>query len=161
MRCLLIGCGCRGRTLARALLAEGHAVRGTSRDPARRAALEADGGEPFEGDPERIGTLISALERVSVVYVLLGSAEGSPEALRALHRERLAALLEELIDTTVRGVVYEAAGAVEAGVLRGGAELVRAACERSRIPNALIETDPADHQRWLAEALDSLASLGG
>jgi hypothetical protein len=36
---------------------------------------------------------------------------------------------------------------------------VRAACGRSRIPYALLETDPADHARWLAEALGTSAIL--
>lgn len=159
MRCLIVGCGCRGRMLARGLMAEGHTARGTSRDPARRSALAAQGGEPVEGDPDRIGTLIAALAHVSVVYLLLGSATGEPEAVAALHGERLSMLLQKLIDTTVRAVVYEAAGSVDAEVLRGGAQLVRAACERSRIPYALLETDPADRQRWLSEALGASAIL--
>ncbi len=141
-------------------MTEGHAVRGTSRDPARRAELEADGGEAFDGDPDRVGTLIAALAHVSIVYVLLGSAMGPGGALAALHGERLSMLLEKLIDTTVRGVVYEAAGTVRGDVLRGGAELVRAACQRSRIPYALIETDPGDRESWLAEALRAGHELG-
>jgi Trk K+ transport system NAD-binding subunit len=39
-RCLIIGCGCRGRMLARELVKDGHAVRGTTRDRARLAAIE-------------------------------------------------------------------------------------------------------------------------
>ena len=34
-RVLIVGCGCRGQALARELRAAGHAVRGTTRDPAR------------------------------------------------------------------------------------------------------------------------------
>jgi len=158
---LIVGCGCRGRTLARGLMAAGHAARGTSRDPARRSALAADGGEPVEADPDRVGTLTAALAQVSVVYLLLGSATGAREAISALHRERLTMLLEKLIDTSVRGVVYESAGTVDPGVLRGGARLVRVACERSRIPYALIDTDPAEHERWLAEALHASRELTG
>ena len=147
--------------LARGLMAEGHAARGTSRDPARRAALAAEGGEPVEGDPDRIGTLIAALAQVGIVYLLLGSATGEPDAIAALHGERLSMLLEKLIDTTVRGVVYEAAGTVDEGVLRGGAQLVRAVCQRSRIPYALLETDPAERELWLSEALGAGAKLAG
>lgn len=140
-------------------MAQGHPVRGTSRDPARRSALEADGGEPFDGDPDRTGTLVAALGQVSIVYVLLGSARGERDAVAALHGERLSMLLEKLIDTTVRGVVYEAAGTADADVLRGGAELVRAACGRSRIPYALIETDPGDHERWVSDALAAIGRM--
>jgi len=40
-RALIVGCGCRGRELGTALLAEGWAVRGTSRSEAGLAAIEA------------------------------------------------------------------------------------------------------------------------
>ena len=33
-RVLIVGCGGRGRALARELVAAGHTVRGTTRDPA-------------------------------------------------------------------------------------------------------------------------------
>ncbi len=145
--------------LARGLMMEGHAVRGTSRDPARRMALAAEGAEALEGDPDRIGTLMAAVAQVSIVYLLLGSATGERDAIAALHGQRLSMLLEKLIDTTVRGVVYEAAGTLDAALLRGGAALVRDACERSRIAYALIETDPHERERWLAEALSAIPKL--
>jgi uncharacterized protein YbjT (DUF2867 family) len=152
VRCLIIGCGCRGRTLARELRAGGHAVRGTTRDPARRAEIEAAGAEAFVGDPDRVGTLAPALEHVGVACVLLGSAVGPPEQLAALHGSRLDMLLERTLDTTVRGVVYEAAGSVDPGLLRQGAERVRYACERSLIPYVLLRADPSDHAVWLQDA---------
>ena len=43
-----------------------------------------------------------------------------------------------MIDTTVRAIVYESAGSVDPAVLAGGAERVRAACEDSLIPYALL-----------------------
>ena len=61
-------------------------------------------------------------------------------------------LLEKMIDTTVRGVVYEAAGTVAPDVLGRGREVVSAMCQRSRIPHALIDADPADHRVWVAAA---------
>ena len=45
-RCLIIGCGCRGQMLARALVERGHAVRGTTRQPERVRDIEAAGAEP-------------------------------------------------------------------------------------------------------------------
>ena len=42
-RVLIVGCGCRGRELAAALMAEGHAVRGTLARPGRRRDRGAGG----------------------------------------------------------------------------------------------------------------------
>ena len=138
-RVLIIGCGCRGRALGRDLIVDGHAVRGTTRDPARARELEAEGIEPWIADPERIATIASALDRVAIMVVLLGSATGPAEAL---HGTRLEMLLLRTIDTAVRGVVYEAAGTVDQAVLDAGAAIVRSACERSRIPVAVIDAAP-------------------
>jgi Trk K+ transport system NAD-binding subunit len=107
VRCLIVGCGCRGQLLARALGARGHAVRGTTRDRSRLAEIEAAGAEAALGDPDRVSTMMGALEQVAVVCIMLASATGSPEQLRALHGTRLEMLLTKLVDTTVRGLVYE------------------------------------------------------
>ncbi|MGN6869226.1 MAG: NAD(P)H-binding protein [Solirubrobacteraceae bacterium] len=152
-RCLIIGCGCRGRSLASELIARGHAVRGTTRDAARRAAIEESGAEAFVGDPDRIATLTPALDQVTVACVLLGSADGSPAALEALHGTRLEMLLTKTVDTTVRAIVYEAAGTADPALLAAGAALVRARCEDSRIPYALLKANPADHRGWTLAAL--------
>jgi uncharacterized protein YbjT (DUF2867 family) len=151
-RCLIVGCGCRGRALTRALRTGGHAVRGTTRDPGRVAEIEAAGAEAFVGDPDRVATLGPALAHVGVACILLGTASGSEEALTALHGTRLDMLLERMLDTTVRGVVYEAAGSVDPVILAAGAARVRRACERSLIPHVILAADPADHDAWLAAA---------
>jgi threonine dehydrogenase-like Zn-dependent dehydrogenase len=155
-RCLIIGCGCRGLAVAASLRAGGHAVRGTTRDPDRRAEIEAVGVEAFVGDPDRVGTLSPALEHVGVACILLGSASGEPEQLAALHGTRLDMLLERMLDTTVRGIVYECAGTVPAAVLREGVTRVRYACERNLIPYALLAADPSDHERWTVAALTAV-----
>ena len=59
-RVLIVGCGCRGQSLARELVAIGHTVRGTTRDPERQRQIEASGAQPFIADPDRIGTLVPA-----------------------------------------------------------------------------------------------------
>lgn len=158
-RVLIVGCGCRGQALARALRAQGHAVRGTTRGEERRAAIEAAGAEAWIGDPDRIATISYALDGVTILCWLMGSATGSAEQLHALHGTRLKMLLERTIDTTVRGLVYEAAGSVDAGLLGDGARTVEQACARSEIPHELLRADPADHERWLAAAVACVERL--
>ena len=128
-------------------------VRGTTRDPALAPEIESAGAEAFIGDPDVVGTLVPAFLQVSAVCILLGSAAGDPEQLAALHGTRLEMLLQKLIDTTARGVVYEAAGSVPRSVLDAGADAVRQSCERSRIPYGLITADPGDFEAWLDSAM--------
>jgi nucleoside-diphosphate-sugar epimerase len=149
---LIIACGCRGRLLARELTARGHAVRATTRSPDHRPEIVAAGAEAVIGDPDRVATLWPALEHVAVAYILLGSAAGGPEELATLHGSRLEMLLHKMLDTTVRGIVYEARGRVDPAVLLAGAERVRRFCEGSLIPYELLEADPDDHGAWVAAA---------
>ncbi len=158
-RVLIVGCGCRGQALARELRARGHAVRGTTRSESRRAAIEAAGAEVWVGDPDRIATIHYALADVTVLCWLMGSAQGSAEQLEALHGSRLRMLLERTIDTTVRGLLYEAAGTVDPALLSGGSQTVRAACDKSEIPHALLDADPADRDAWLDAALAAIDGL--
>jgi hypothetical protein len=153
---LIVGCGCRGLELTAVLRAAGHAVRGTTRDPNRRVEIEAAGAEPFVGDPNLVGTLAPALAHVGVTCILLGSARGTPEQLSALHGTRLDMLLERMLDTTVRGVVYQAGGSVDPALLRTGADRVRHACERSLIPYELLTADPATDEAWVPQAVEAV-----
>jgi len=155
-RALIVGCGCRGRLLGEELLARGWAVRGTSRREQGLEAIAAAGIEPAVADLDRVGTVLEHVADVAVVYLLLGSAVGEPEAVAELHRHRLERLLEKLVDTPVRGIVYEAAGSVEPEVLAAGAELVRAAERTWRIPAAVVTGEQADHRLW-AEEMGNLA----
>lgn len=134
------------------LAGAGHAVRGTTRDPERAAQIAAAGAEPYVGDPDRVATLGRALDHVGVACVLLGSATGPAEQLTALHTTRLDMLLERMLDTTIRGIVYEATGTVAPDLLAAGAQRVRRACERSLIPYVLLTADPSDHSVWASEA---------
>ena len=110
------------------------------------------------GDPDVVGTLVRSFEHVSVACVLLGSAEGTPAQLAALHGTRLEMLLARMLDTTVRGIVYEASGSVDREVLEAGADLVRKRCEDSRIPYALLRAGSADHVAWTAAAVAAVHS---
>ena len=104
--------------------------------------------EAVEADPDRLGTLMTQLAGVTVVCWLLGSAEGDNVA--ELHGPRLETLLERLVDTPVRGIVYEGAGSVDAELLQSGAAAVLRAAERWRMPAQVVEPDPAKRDAWLA-----------
>jgi nucleoside-diphosphate-sugar epimerase len=156
-RVLIVGCGCRGRELTRELRDAGHAVRGTTRDAARLAEIEAAGAEAVVADPDRLGTLMTQLHGVSVVCWLMGSAAG--ETAAGLHGARLRTLLERLVDTPVRGVIYEAAGSVAPGLLAGGAAEVREASATWSIPAEVVEADPRDPARWLAAMTGAVGRL--
>ena len=161
MRALIVGGGCRGLELARGLIAEGHAVRAVTRTEAGRPAIEAAGAECWIGDPDVIGTLRYALDNVTVLLWLLGTATGDRERVAALHGRRLRMMLEKTTDTTVRGVVYEARGAVGADVLAGGVDELRLAHRTNEIPFALLDADPADRSPWLEAAGEAIGSLLG
>ncbi|HEU5106307.1 MAG TPA: hypothetical protein VFU11_10755 [Solirubrobacterales bacterium] len=128
-RALIVGCGCRGRELGERLLAEGWAVRGTSRREEGLAEIEAAGIEPALADPDRPGTILELVDDVAILVLLLGNAGGSEEELAAIHGPRLERLMEHLVETPVRGVLYE--GTEE------GAEVVQAASRTWRIPVAI------------------------
>jgi uncharacterized protein YbjT (DUF2867 family) len=140
-RILLIGCGCRGQVLARELRDEGHVVRGTTRDPERLAAIESSGAEAMVADPNRLATLMPALDGASAACWLMGTASEP-----ALHGPRLASLLGFIVDTPVRGLVYET-GAVERG---SGVEEARRAAERHLMPVEVVDADPAAIPNWIA-----------
>ncbi|HET7418477.1 MAG TPA: hypothetical protein VFJ61_12725 [Solirubrobacterales bacterium] len=129
-RALIVGCGCRGRELGERLLAEGWAVRGTSRREEGLAAIEAAGIEPALADPDRPGTILELVGDVAVLVLLLGGARGSEEELAAIHGPRLERLLEHVVETPVRGVVYEGT--------EGGVEVVRVAARTWRIPVEIV-----------------------
>ena len=147
-RVLIVPCGCRGRALASALAAEGHAVRGTTRGGGAEA-IRAAAAEPYVGDPDRIGTLMDALSGVTIVCWLMGTIP-VPE----LHEGRLRMLWEKLVDTPVRGVVYE-------GALPQGEQVARSASQTWQIPLEVLAADPLDHDAWLASARGAIDRLLG
>jgi len=153
----MVGGGCRGLALARTLVAEGHAVRAVTRSPARRAEIEAAGCECWIGDPDRIGTLRYALDNVTVLLWLLGTATGPN--VGDLHGSRLRMMLEKTTDTTVRGVVYEAAGTVGPEVLAAGVEEMRLARRTNEIPYALLEVGREDGAAWVVAARAAIDAL--
>ena len=99
---------------------------------ATRTCELATSGHVVEGadgvDPERLATLTPQLESVSVVCWLFGGS-----ASEALHGDRLESLLEYLVDTPVRGFVYE-----RSPDHPRGEQIVARAHETFRIPCAVI-----------------------
>jgi hypothetical protein len=87
-----------------------------------------------------------------VVGWLMGTADGSPE----VHSARLRTLAEHLVDTPVRGLVYEAAGSVDASLLEQGAQIVREASRIWHMPGQVVTADPEDHESWLEATQDAV-----
>jgi nucleoside-diphosphate-sugar epimerase len=160
-RALIVGCGCRGRALGVALRDAGWQVRGTTRDAHGIEEIAAAGLEGSVADPDRVGTLMDEIADVTLVFWLLATASGDEEAVAALHGPRLERLLEEVVDTPVRGLVYEAAGTVSRDLLAGGEAIVNSASERWRIPVAVIDADPGETDVWLAAMVDAARRLTG
>jgi uncharacterized protein YbjT (DUF2867 family) len=148
--------------LAAELVRDAHAVRITTRSEAGRAAIEQAGAECWVGTPDRLATLRGALDGVSVACWMLGTASGSTEQLAELYDNRLEFFLTQAIDTTVRGIVYEAWGTEQtaAAVLHGQA-LTGRMCERNQIPLELLAEDPHDSESWLAGAHAAIDRLLG
>jgi len=107
-------------------------------------------------DPDRLATLLPLIEGVSIICWLMGTA-----AAPALHGPRLRSIVEKLVDTPVRGFVYEEAGSVEQDRLEEGAAIVREAGEVYRMPVELLEQDPADRAAWLGEATAAVRRVLG
>jgi hypothetical protein len=139
---------------------EGHAVRMTTRSDASRTAIEAAGAECWIGTPDRLATMRGALDSVTIACWLLGTAVGDEQKLRALHTSRLEFFLTQMIDTTVRGLVYEARGTAPSGALVAeGEALARAVTQRNEIPAAFLTADPQEQDAWLTAARAAISSL--
>jgi len=163
-RILIVAGGCRGRQLASSLVADGHAVRISTRTEAGRAAIEETGAECWVGTPDRLASMRGITDSVAVACWLTGSVAGDQELICELHTTRLQFFLTQLIDTTVRGFIYEARGAgTPQDVLAQGEEIARAITSRNVIPAAFLQADPSDTPAWLAgarEAIDAFMTTG-
>lgn len=153
-RVLIVGDSERALSLSRRLHRAGHPTRVVTTDAERREEVEASGSECWIGDPNRLGTITSALDSVTIACWLLGD-----EAVEDLHRGRLEAFLGKAIDSTVRGFVYEARGGAGDQVLRRGAEVARSISERNEIPLRVLDADPRDAHAWAAAASEAVEQL--
>ena len=82
-RAYIVGCGCRGSTLGRRLHQAGWQGRGTTRDPLNSDQILEAGLEAVVADPDRVGTVLDYVGDVTILFWLLGSAEGEPEEVVA------------------------------------------------------------------------------
>lgn len=159
-RALIVGCGCHGRELGAALQRAGWVVRGTGRTEASTDAITAAGIEPARADPARIATIVEAIDGVAVIFWLLGSAGGDADALGALHGPRLERLLAEIVDTPVRGLVYEVTPELDPGHATVAFEALRRAGETWRIPFEVVDANRG-RPEWLAGMLAASRELAG
>jgi hypothetical protein len=158
-RILFVGGGARARALIPDLAEAGHAVRMTTRSEIGRSAIEEAGGECWIGTPDRLASLRYALENVTLACWLLGTASGSPADLAELYGSRLAFFCSQTIDTTIRGLLYEAAGCVDPALLEAGADLIAAKAAFNEIPLRILYANPADPVAWRAGAHAAIAAL--
>jgi nucleoside-diphosphate-sugar epimerase len=147
-RALIVGCGCRGRLVGERLLKQGWEVRGTSRREGGLAPIEETGIEPVLADPAQPSTVLDLIGDVAVILWLLASAQGEPEELSAIHGSGLDRVLERLVETPVRGVVYEMNGSVDPILLAHGRESLEAASDTWGLPVSFVFVDPGDPFDW-------------
>jgi hypothetical protein len=160
-RVLIIEGGDRALRLAELLVEEGHAVRLTTDDEDRREAITDLGAECWIGTPARLATLRAAIENVSVVCWLLAEMPADNGQLSDLHTSRLEFFLGQIIDSTVRGFVYETLGTTVPTELRErSTAIAQDICMRNLIPLQIVDADPSA-QEWLESARGAIASVLG
>lgn len=154
-RAMLVGCGCCARTVGTTLAGRGWAVRGTSRSAEGRAAIETAGLEAAEADPDLVGSIVELLGDVTVLGWMLGAVPG--EAGAELNGPRLESLLAKVVDTPVRGFVFEEPVDGE------GRAAVEDAIERWRLPAEIVSCDRSDPAAWadrVSAAVERSVGLG-
>ena len=151
-RALIVGCGCLGTELGRALAEDGWAVRGTSRTQEGATRIEAAGVDGVVADPDRVGTVLDHVGDVAVVVWALGAASGPTAA--DVNGPRLERMLERLVDTPVRGFVLDPPGDP------GAERLVAEAGETWRIPVRVIEAGRSSGE-WVAVVRAAIGDLIG
>lgn len=159
-RILIVGGGCRGRRLGGELTCVGHAVRITTRCEAGRESIEAAGAECWIGTPARLGTLRGALDGASLACWMLAGASGTPQELRALHGSRLEGFLRQMVDTSVRGFIYDASPrALEPRLLQTATQMVESLAGFNAIPTRVLTATADEDDGWIAGARRAVEEL--
>ena len=152
MRVLLVaGKGGVGKTT----LAAATAIA-AARDGARTLVVSTDPAHSLTDVLGMTGGTGSTGEwRTAATPVPVPGVPGDLDVLQIDTRARL-----DTAWTTVRGVIYEAAGTVPADVLDAGIAEMRHAQKTNEIPFALLHSDPrGDRAAWLAEAGGAVSTL--
>jgi hypothetical protein len=152
-RVLIVGGEDRATALANALLDRGYAVRLVD------VANVPAGAERFAAKADRPGTLKAALEHVTIACWLFGTLSGGRERAQTLNGARLERFLHQTIDSSVRGLLYEAVGDAGEEVLAEGRRVVGEFAEHNAVPLALVAREAPDTQNWLAQALEGVDAL--
>lgn len=154
-------------------------MRASTRSEDGRAAIEATGAECWIGTPDRLATMRGALENVTIACWMLAHAHGEPEQVAALHGSRLEFFLSQAIDTTVRGLIYDATppadsssrGVVTADALAAGEQIFDSLTELNAMPAVVLrgriaagggqaQVDEVQvDEKWVDEASGAVASL--
>ena len=101
--------------------------------------IEDTGLEPAQADPDSPGTILDLCGDTAVVVWLLASAAGEQDVVAGIHGSRLERLLEKLVDTPIRGFLYEVAEGAEHTL--HGREIVERAGETWRIRVGFVGAD--------------------
>jgi hypothetical protein len=159
-RVLLTGTPERLAPVAERLMADGHAVRCAV--PGGTAV--AAGAESVDASPTLPGGIVAQLDGVTVAAWLLGDeAWSEPD----LHGEKLATMLHRVVDTGVRGFIYEFPSGYDGAGERSdsGQVQLRHAHETWRIPVAMVYAGVGDDsqgaEQLAAEVSQAVGELLG
>ncbi len=161
-RVLLTGTPERLVPVAERLIADGHAVRCA----VPGGAPVADGAESVDASPDLPGGIVARLDGVTVVAWLLGD---EPWSEPDLHGEKLATMLHRVVDTGVRGFIYEFPSGYGGAGERSdaGQQELEKAHETWRIPVAMVyagvgaDDDPGGTRQLADEVATAVGELLG
>ena len=152
-RVLLTGTPERIAPVARRLVGDGYAVRCA----VAGGAPVCEGAETVDASPDLPGGIVMALQGVAVMAWLLGD---EPWCDPDLHGEKLETMLLRVVDTGVRGFVYERPVGFEAAsaLAASGESEVTNAHDTWHIPTAVVD-DPAHLADAVAGAIGELLGI--
>ena len=158
-RALIVGCGCHATRLGVALAEGGWAVRGTSRTRAGVERISSAGLEGALADPDRVGTVLEHVGDVAVVVWALGEASGLSAS--EVNGHRLERMLERLVDTPVRGFVFEGPRENPEGFEDelAATDIVAAANETWHIPVRIVGARRDHAEDWLEAMWTAVGDL--